>query len=167
MDDEQYGRYTVREAAIRLGLSEAAVRQRIRRHTLVAERSEGIVYVLLADDTPDKTADRTTDNTPFETVDTTPDSTAIMPAHQQLEVIRDTLLRPLIEQNERQQERIAELEREAGRITAERDQAQRDRDTLERRVSDLEAFTVTYAGSADETPQPATQRVWWRFWERS
>jgi hypothetical protein len=166
MDDEQYSRYTVREAAIRLGLSEAAVRQRIRRHTLVAERSDGIVYVVLADDTPDKTPD----NTPFETVSDTPDSTAIMTATQQLEAIRDEWLAPLVAQ-------IAEQAETIGRITAERDQAQRERDderqrrqAAESRVSELEAQEAEIPVQAPSAPQAATGAAtgtpWWAFWKR-
>ena len=41
-------RLTVREAADQLGISEAAVRNRIKRGTLQAERESGRVYVLLA-----------------------------------------------------------------------------------------------------------------------
>jgi len=132
MNTEQYGRYTVREAAIRLEISEAAVHQRIRRHTLLAERSDEIVYVVLADDSPS------------ETVDVTPDSTAIIRSTEhQLEVISDTLLRPLIAQNERQQCRIAELEREAGSLSTERD-------ALRSRVSDLETQQAESYSRADE-----------------
>lgn len=187
MDDEQYGRYTVREAAIRLGLSEAAVRQRIRRHTLVAERSEGIVYVLLADDTPSQTPN----NTASETVDTTPDSTAIMTAQQQLEVVRDTLLRPLIELTERQQVTIAEQAKSLGRLEAERDQARQsaeaaiaDRDQLQEerdelvavrealrgRLSALEAQQAESPVQVSSAPEMATRDAsavpWWQFWKR-
>jgi len=158
MDTEQYGRYTVREAAIRLGISEAAVRQRIRRHTLLVERSGSIVYVVLADDPPYNTADNTAIDTPYETVDATPDSTAITRSTEyQLEVIRETLLRPLIEQNERQQERIAELEREAGSLSTERD-------ALRSRLSILEEHQAESPAEPENAAPEAVHAPWWRRW---
>jgi hypothetical protein len=42
-------RFTVSEAAARLGITESAVRGRINRGTLEAIREEGTVYVLLSD----------------------------------------------------------------------------------------------------------------------
>jgi hypothetical protein len=50
---------------------------------------------------------------------------AIDDVRLQLETLRDTLLIPLIQQNERQQARISELEREIGRLVAEQDHFQR------------------------------------------
>lgn len=182
MDTEQYGRYTVREAAIRLGISEAAVRQRIRRHTLVAERSDGIVYVVLADDTPSYTAASTPDNTPFETVihtpSDTPDSTAIMlAARSQFEAIRDEWLAPLVD-------RIGELEREAGRLTAEVEherqrvatveaarvisqqrakELEQERDALRSRVSELEQRKAELPQPVQTAPQGLLGRAWRAF----
>ena len=77
----------------------------------------------------------------------------------QLEVFRDTLLVPLIEQSERQQQTIAEQAETIGRLTAVRD-------ALERRVSELEARDELRADSA-QNPAPARpRRRWWAFWER-
>ena len=76
-----------------------------------AERSDGIVYVVL----PDRTS--------FETVD----RTAIATATRQLEAIRDEWLAPLVAQ-------ISEQAETLGRVTAERDQAQHERDELRRRA---------------------------------
>ena len=55
-------RLTVREAADQLGISEAAVRNRIKRGTLTTEKESGRVYVLLAgavnqDESTDKPTD--------------------------------------------------------------------------------------------------------------
>lgn len=174
MNSEQYGRYTVREAAIRLGISEGAVRQRIHRHTLVAERSDGIVYVILADDTPSHTVDSTAYETVTHTVSHTPDDTVdsttiMLAARQQFEAIRDEWLQPLVT-------RIGELEREAGRLEESRDIAQQraqelevernhvaeEREALRSRLSELEAAATESATSEPETPQ----RVWWQFWKR-
>lgn len=45
-------RLTVPQAAARLGMTEAAVRGRIKRRTLRSERESGTVYVLLEGDEP-------------------------------------------------------------------------------------------------------------------
>ena len=62
-------RLTVREAAAALGVTEAAVRNRIRRGTLRCERESGAVYVLLEADEPqisrDESADEPTDQSRF------------------------------------------------------------------------------------------------------
>jgi len=101
-------------------------------------------------------------------------------ARDQLEAIRDEWLAPLID-------RIGELEREAGRLTAEREHAQRQAEiaTLEREAvkaerdallaaqdalrSRLSALEEERAESPDEpmsTSEIQPQRPWWRFWER-
>jgi len=112
-------------------------------------------------------------------------------AARQLEVIRDTLLRPLIEQNERQQAAIAEQAEALGRLEAERDQArqsaeaaiakldqvqeERDelltvRETLRVRLSTLEerhAESPMQPSSAPQTDtDAATSGPWWMFWKR-
>lgn len=148
MDAELYGHYTVREAAIRLGISEQAVRQRIRRHTLVAERSEGIVYVVLP-------ADSTADTTPAETLsytaDATPDSTAVvLAARAQLEAVRDEWLQPLVDQLAAAHERIGRLEAE--------------RDALQARVAAQERHDDVAVAEAGHTLPEPRRRAWWRFW---
>jgi len=92
-------------------------------------------------------------------------------SYRQLETLRDTLLKPLIEQNERMVDRIAELEREAGRLESERDAERRRADELQAAVERLIATqtaetTAAEAEAVDEisaTPGQAT-RPWWRFW---
>jgi len=77
-------------------------------------------------------------------------------AERQLEVIRDTLLRPLIEQNERQQERIAEQAETIGALQA--------------RLSALEAQQAESLTQTSSAPQTATDAAtdvrWWAFWRR-
>jgi len=102
--------------------------------------------------------------------------------NHQLEVIRDTLLRPLIEQNERQQERIAEQAETIGRIAAEVEherqraaaaEVEHDelREVLRRRAeaaeSRLSALEVQQVESPDEPENAAPEAVrltWWRRW---
>lgn len=56
-------RYTVRDAADRLGISESAVRNRLSRGTLESIRVEGATYVVLEDVTSDiPPTDATTDH---------------------------------------------------------------------------------------------------------
>jgi hypothetical protein len=52
-------RLTVHEAARRLGISEDAVRMRVKRETLTSEREEGRLYVLLDEDPTTDPTDRT------------------------------------------------------------------------------------------------------------
>ena len=89
---------------------------------------------------------------------------AITTPTRQLEAIRDEWLAPLVAQITEQAETI-------GRVTAERNQAQRDRDALQVRVCTLEeqqAESPTQASSAPQTAtRDATDAPWWQFWKRS
>jgi len=91
-------------------------------------------------------------------------------ATHQLEVIRDTLIKPHLETIERQTATIAKQAETIGRVTAERDQAQRDRDALQARLRALEAQhaeSPTQPSSAPETATDAATDVpWWQFWRR-
>jgi len=174
---------SVSQAAAYLGLSVNAVRHKIRRGTLPAVKVNGEWRVQVLEGMPPRpaaspriggAADMLKDS-PADTPPAYP-----LSAQRQLEVIRDTLLIPLIEQNERQQMRIAELEHGHGRLEAERDQAriqaemaalereqiQAERDALEARLSVLEAAHVEVPQSQPDAPQTQPQRVWWAFWRR-
>lgn len=87
-------------------------------------------------------------------------------ARQELEAVRDEWLMPLVD-------RIAELERENGRLEAERDQLQQERDELRARLKPIEATqsaeTAAKVESVEEQQneaQAGTQRPWWQFWRR-
>ncbi len=54
---------TIKEAAQLLGISEAAVRQRLLRRTLTSTRQNGRVFVLLPEDRETTSADSTPDDT--------------------------------------------------------------------------------------------------------
>jgi FtsZ-binding cell division protein ZapB len=135
------------------------------RRTPEAERSDGIVYVVL----PDRTS--------FETVDATPDRTAIATATRQLEAIRDEWLAPLVAQISDQAETIGRVtaERDQARIqaemvTLEREQIQSERDALQARLSALEERHAESPMQASSAPQTATDDAtgvpWWQFWRR-
>ncbi len=133
---------SVSEAARLLGISEGAVRKRIERGQLRAAKFKNQWQITIGSDDLAETALRDAtrrDETGRDTTDTTDatgqDATRQAPggvapaAVAQLEAIRDQWLRPLVD-------RIGELEREAGRLQAEREAARRERDDLAARVAD-------------------------------
>ncbi len=65
---------TIKEAAQLLGISEAAVRQRLLRRTLTSTRQNGRVFILLPEERETQSADSTPDDTIPEP-DDTPDDT--------------------------------------------------------------------------------------------
>jgi excisionase family DNA binding protein len=150
---------SVSQAAAHLGLSVNAVRHKIRRGTLPAVKVDGEWRVRVLEGMPPRPAARPRTG---GAADTPADRPEDMPpaypatAERQLEVIRDTLLRPLIEQNERQQERIAEQAETIGALQA--------------RLSALEAQhaeSLTQTSSAPQTAtDAATSGPWWMFWKR-
>ena len=94
-------------------------------------------------------------------------TTATRPlAEQQLATLRDGLVAPLVELTEKLTTAIAEQAETIGRVTAERDQAQRDRDALQVRLSTLEAAYVEVSQSQPDAPQTQPQRARWAFWKR-
>lgn len=99
------------------------------------------------------------------------DTSGALAARAQLDAIRDEWLAPLID-------RIGALERDAGRLGAELDQAARERDAaiaerdrlreaLERAESRQDDRGVSAPAVAPIEAQERPQRAWWRFWERS
>jgi len=102
---------TIKEAAQVLGISEAAVRQRLLRRTLTSTRQNGRVFVLLPEDIDSKPTDDTMDDTisePSNTADDMkpdPDDPILLPLVSQL---RDEVvfLRQQVEIKDRQ---ISEL----------------------------------------------------------
>lgn len=155
MSTDQGHGLTIGQAADVLGISENAVRQRIKRGSLEAAKVDGIWRVVAGDHEADYQAtgrsDYQADHEP------TTSQPAINPAAlAQLEAIRDQWLQPLVTQ-------IRELERDVGRLTAERDHAIHERDELKgadisREISAKPSSTVT------ETATPL-RRPWWKFWE--
>ncbi len=138
--DQEATSYTIGQAARLLGVSENAVRQRIKRRSLPAAKVEGVWRVWLPDQEGRPPGDYQTDHPRDHEGDyqgdnqsdheATSPSVAVSPAARaQLEAIRDQWLRPLVD-------RIGELEREAGRLQAEREAARRERDDLAARVAD-------------------------------
>jgi hypothetical protein len=117
---------------------------------------------------------------PIEAQYRTDDAPVALDAERQLEVIRDTLLRPLIEQNERLQSRLEERAETIGKMQAaqeqarvkeeiarlERQQIEAERDALRGRLSELQARQAESPATVVTTLETGVQRAWWRFWER-
>ncbi len=131
------GGVPLHEAAELLGVTVELLRKRAQRKTIPAYKVDGRWYVVLEGlqdvqdmRLPGPVQDRT--GGPGQDVQDHPPppaSTVSPAARSQLEAIRDEWLRPLVD-------RIGELEREAGRLQAEREAARRERDDLAARVAD-------------------------------
>ena len=106
-------------------------------------------------------------------------------AEQQLSVIRDGLVAPLVALTERQQEHIGELEREAGRTTAKLDHARRQaeiavlereqieaerdavlavQDALRSRLNALEPQQAELPVESENATPEVGREPWWRRW---
>ncbi len=164
--DQEATSLTIGQAARTLGVSENAVRQRIKRRSLPAAKVEGVWRVWLPDQEerpggdhqPDHSRDHEGDHQGDQEATTA--SVAVSPAARaQLEAVRDEWLQPLVDQ-------LRSAERTIGRLEAERD-------ALAVEVERLKA--AQDAAVAAQEPQHESQPVepaadpsvpWWRFWER-
>jgi excisionase family DNA binding protein len=154
-------RLTVSEAAGVLGISTGAVRNRINRGTLEAERVEGTVYVLLSSE---QLAD--IQRAPAETPADYPGeynalTSALEARIESLERQRELLERQLEQANERERQ-AEDRDRENRRLLAA---------ALERIPAQLEAperppeDTETGAEAERvESPAPGQREPWWRRW---
>jgi len=145
-------------AAVRLGISRNAVLQRIKRGTLSGQKVDGVWWVIVGDRFSGYVIDRPSGLTTEQPTDRTTDrpidesSAVTTAARSQLEAIRDEWLAPLVAQITEQAETI-------GWLTAERD-------ALQVRLSARAVEQEHPPTPEPTTPGTATQRVWWRFWER-
>ncbi|MDP9355532.1 MAG: helix-turn-helix domain-containing protein, partial [Chloroflexota bacterium] len=166
---------SVSEAARLLGLTEGAVRKRIERGQLRAAKVKNQWQITIGTDDLAETALRDAtrrDETGHDTTDTTEatrhdetdrtSGTVAPAAVAQLEAIRDQWLQPLVD-------RIGTLEREAGRLQAERDAALAEVERL-KAVQDAavaaqepqhEAQPAEMVSDASASPRPL-QAAWWR-----
>ena len=145
-------RLTVHDAARRLGISEDAVRMRVKRGTLPADKEGGRLYVLLD-------IEPTTDRTD-ELIEELKDR--VHRLEYQLDQERearteerrrqDTVIAQLSRANEEQARTIRQLEAPAESLPAERESPQ----TVEEEPERTEPRPAT--GEAQE----AVQRPWWR-----
>jgi hypothetical protein len=114
-----------------------------------------------------------------------PPDRLIVSAQQQVDVLRDGLVAPLVALTERQQAMIAEQAEAIGRMVTEREHAQRQaeiaalereaveaerdallaaQDALRSRVRELERVSAESPTEPTSTPELPPQRVWWQFW---
>ena len=174
---------SVKDAARRMGLSDNAVRLRIKRGTLPAEKIGDNWFVAVGDDQRPTTDQRpvisqttTTDQSRPTTTDRLVDDQSLVVAERirvELETIREEWLQPLIDQ-------IRELEHDRGRLESEHDRANQDaedlrqravtaeseRDALRSRVSDLEAQQAESPIEPTSMPETQPRRTWWQFWKQ-
>jgi hypothetical protein len=146
-------RFTVPDAAVALGITETAVRQRIGRHTLPTERVASRVYVVLPDmpvDMPPALAELSPagDDTPTETPTDTPD-TPPEAAHNRALVALERLLRDTLAEKDAAQQAAAMWMERSTNLRAEVDRLQ----------GEVEALLAL---PAHEEPPPP----WWRRWRR-
>ncbi len=141
---------TIKEASERLGISEQAVRQRIRRKTLPAQRLDGKLYVVLSagyNESPPSP-------TPGQDSEHVRVASAVRDAYTEL-------VAQLQSENEhlRQQLSVKDDQLRANQILMSQ---------LTHQLHALPAAIVAeqeHAKQAPESPVPAPSRPWWRFWE--
>jgi hypothetical protein len=179
---------SVKDAARRMGLSDNAVRLRIKRGTLPAEKIGDNWFVVVGGDQQPTTDQRTVIGQATTTHQSRPTTTDRLVNDQslvvaerirvELETVRDEWLQPLIDQ-------IRELEREAGRLAAEREHAQRQaeiaalerevveaerdallaaQDALRSRVRELETVSAESSDEPKDAAPEAVRKPWWRRW---
>jgi hypothetical protein len=140
-------RLTIPQAAVTLGLTETAVRQRVTRGTLPTERVAGRVYVLL----PDATHDETSEETVASTVET--DAT---PEHRPVAPVRDAALDALERLLREERERAGAAEQAAAMWMERSNNLRAEVDRLQ---GEVEALLALPAHEPDPPP-------WWRRWRR-
>jgi len=157
-DERHYA--TVKIAAATTGVSARTIRYWITSGKLPAVAGSSGKLVLLADVERLAGHRRQPDGNGNLAEPVATATTTDVAAHQ-LEVIRDTLIKPHLETIERQAATIAKQAETVGKLTAERD-------ALQARLSDLEAQSASVPQPQPETPQAATgarekarQRRWW------
>jgi len=127
-------RLTVAQAADRLGISEDAVRSRVKRGTLQAERESGTVYVLLDADRP---------ATGEPTSDADQDS-----KDELIAVLREQLAAEREANRENRRLLLAALERPVRELEAETEEDPPEQSE----------------GPQERSSRPERGYPWWRFW---
>ncbi len=156
-------RATVRETAARLGVSQNAVRQRLKRGTLQADTIGGVVYVLVGDQ---PSAD------PSATQHSDPRPTQPNPTDQRDHLVAALMADVAFLRAELETRRDAERElRVLLAQMTERVQALpatvagADNDALQGRQGRQDTQQAAPATTSASESQPAVRRAWWRFWE--
>lgn len=164
-------RHTVRDAATYLGISQNAVRQRLKRGSLRSEIVNGVVYVLVGErpmSDPSATYrpnPRPTQPDPLTTQSDIPESTSDLVAALQADVV---FLRAELEARR-------EAERELRVLLAQMTEsvkalpatvAETAPDAPGARLRDDMAQPGQSSVDGPETSQRPTRRAWWKVWKR-
>ncbi len=136
---------TVQEAARRLGVSEGAVRKRVKRDTMPHDKApDGRVYVYLdggIDERVDSGVDDSTD-------------ALVSRLEGEVEFLREQL--------RRQQEILAQQAITMRQLSAPPEEPTQDAETVEEEPEGAEPRSDT--GGAQEAAQGPERRSWWRRW---
>ncbi len=170
--DQEATSLTIGQAARALGVSENAVRQRIKRRSLPAAKVEGVWRVWLPDQEerpggdhqPDHSRDQEPDHQADYQGDQEPTSppVAVSPAARaQLEAVRDEWLQPLVDQ-------LRSAERTIGRLEAERDALAVEVERLKAAQDPAVAAPEPQHGAQSATMTNDASAFkhlpWWRRW---
>jgi hypothetical protein len=162
----------VAEAAERLGVSQAAIRQRLRRGTLTSYRADGRVYVVIPDTTA-LTSSHPADSTSCDTADTPAVSAdpAAIATENTAEAVRTAVAAVTAAYT-------TTIEQLTGEVAFLREELRAGQETRQREVSELHILLQraqaqipmpTLAAQPQEhtadqpTPQESRRRWWWPF----
>ncbi|MDP9472153.1 MAG: helix-turn-helix domain-containing protein, partial [Chloroflexota bacterium] len=164
--DQEATSLTIGQAARVLGVSENAVRQRIKRRSLPAAKVEGVWRVWLPDQEerpggdhqPDHPRDHEGDYQDDQEATTA--SVSVSPAARaQLEAVRDEWLQPLVDQ-------LRSAERTIGRLEAERDALAVEVERLKAAQDATVAAPEPQHEAQFVETAPDTSPSWWAPWWR-
>jgi len=140
-------RLTVPEAAAALGITEAAVRGRIKRHTLRSYRKEGAVFVVMTGGESSSNRDASTDE----------------PSDQSelIAVLREQLALEREANRENRRLLAAALERIPPQLEASRDEPQAPETAPETSKGASPRSDTVGAQEVAEEPETTARRSWW------
>lgn len=157
--DHQAHGVTIAEVARLLGVSENAIRQRIKRGTLPAAKVDGVWHVAMIESAPTADHDAGYQNDQefrpagaqerqlLDDYQGTNQPTVSVSARAQLSALVEEMLAPIIAQHEEQTTKLA---RQLGRTEAERDQVRQERDMLQAELDRLKEAEA--AGAPEDAP---------------
>lgn len=137
--DGEHETVTIKEAAVRLGISEQAVRQRIRRKTLLSQRLDGKVYVVLSTGYDGNTSSTNND-------------------HQGVASIVQDAYEGLVIQLRSENELLRE------QLRVKDDQIRANQILLSQLTERFRALPAPEREQTMDAPAAPSPRPWWKFW---